>query len=43
MVNSVSGKVDKRNIFVILKEILIKYEEWKNNGNYGEFRYEINP
>ena len=21
------------------KEILIKYEEWKNNGNYGEFRY----
>lgn len=44
MGNSVSGKVDERNIFFdILKEVLIKYDEWKNNGNYGEFRYEINP
>ena len=43
MGNSVSGKVDERNIFDILKEVLIKYDEWKNNGNYGEFRYEINP
>lgn len=43
MGNSVSGKVDERNIFDILKEVLIKYDEWRNNGNYGEFRYEINP
>ena len=44
MGNFVSGKVDKRKIFFdILKEILIKYDEWRNNGNYGEFRYEINP
>ena len=43
MGNSVSGKVDERNIFDILKEVLIKYDEWRNNWNYGEFRYEINP
>ena len=43
MGNSVSGKVDERNIFDILKEELIKYDEWRNNGNHGEFRYEINP
>ena len=43
MGNSVSGKVDERIIFDILKEVLIKYDEWRNNGNYGEFRYEINP
>ena len=43
MGNSVSGIVDERNIFDILKEILNKYDEWRNNGNSGEFRYEINP
>lgn len=43
MGDSINGKVDNRNISDILKNVWSDYDKWLNDGNTGEFRYEINP
>ena len=43
MGDSIKGKVDNRNISDILKDMWQDYNKWLNDGNKGEFRYEINP
>jgi hypothetical protein len=42
-VHSKNGKVDERNIGDILNNVWKEYNKWKNEGNTGEFIYEINP
>jgi RHS repeat-associated protein len=43
MGNSRNGKADNRNINGILENVWQEYNKWLNNGNKGEFKYEINP
>ncbi len=43
MGDSKNGKVDERNIGDILNNVWKEYNKWKNEGNTGEFIYEINP
>ena len=43
MGDSRKGEVDNRNINEILKSVWKKYDKWLNEGNKGEFKYEINP
>ena len=43
MGNSKNGKVDNRNISDILENVWQDYNKWLNNGNKGEYKYEINP
>ena len=41
MGDSKNGKVDERNIGDILNNVWKEYNKWKNEGNTGEFIYEI--